>query len=263
VTDATRSKVADEYEYGGLMAEAWDLLRGDTSDWPDRAYYLEVIRRFGEPVLDVGCGTGRLLLDYLGQGIDIDGVDDSPEMLALLKRKADAAGLAPTAHLQKMESLDLPRHYRTILVPSSSFQLVLDRDAARTAMRRFRDHLLPGGALAMSFIWMDRPGQPLEETWQVEKVRPEDGALVRRTAWARYDPASQLEDTDDLYEVIRDGVVVASERRHRSPATRFYSRDEARALYEEAGLRIEETSPVRNENDLESNAYSWIVGVAP
>ena len=71
------------YEYHGLMAEAWDLLRGDTSGWEDRPFYLELIRRFGEPALDVGCGTGRLLLDYLAEGIEIDGLDVSPDMLAL------------------------------------------------------------------------------------------------------------------------------------------------------------------------------------
>ncbi|HZG65094.1 MAG TPA: class I SAM-dependent methyltransferase, partial [Herpetosiphonaceae bacterium] len=108
---------SSDYEYRGLMAQAWDLLRGDTSQWPDRFFYLDAIGRFGLPVLDVGCGTGRLLLDYLAQGIDVDGVDNSPEMLALCRAKAATLALTPTLHEQTMETLALPRRYRTIIVP--------------------------------------------------------------------------------------------------------------------------------------------------
>jgi SAM-dependent methyltransferase len=73
----------EDYEYRGLMAQAWDLLRGDTSGWPDRAFYRSFIEQRGGAALDVGCGTGRLLLDYLQAGLDVDGVDNSPEMLAI------------------------------------------------------------------------------------------------------------------------------------------------------------------------------------
>jgi len=72
------------YEYYGMMAEFWDLFRGDTSTWEDRFFYLEVVKKYGSPVLDVGCGTGRILLDFMQQGIEIDGVDNSPDMLARL-----------------------------------------------------------------------------------------------------------------------------------------------------------------------------------
>ena len=152
-----------EYEYRGLKAATWDLLRGDTSRWGDRATFREVIARHGQPVLDVGCATGRLLLNYLAEGIDIDGVDLSPEMLALCRAKAAARGLNPTLYQQAMETLDLPRRYRSILVPSSTFQLLTDAEQARNAMRHFFDHLLPGGALAMPFMVLWRAGDPLEQ----------------------------------------------------------------------------------------------------
>lgn len=229
-----------DYEYRGLMAAAWDLLRGDTSGWQDRSFYRELIERSGEPALDVGCGTGRLVLDYLRSGIDIDGVDNSPEMLAICREKAAAVGLAPNLYLQEMQALDLPRRYRTIIVPSSSFQLVLDPAEAARAMDRFAAHIQPGGLLVMPFIEMGRPGQPLEETWTAEAVRPEDGAIIRRTGWARYDPETQLEQTRDTYEVLVDGRVVRSETHERNPATRGYTPEQAAALFTANGFVVDQ-----------------------
>src|SRR5690242_7952914 len=110
-----------DYSYYGLHASTWDLSRGDTSTWTDRLFYLDAVRRFGEPVLDIGCGTGRILLDFLAQGIDIEGIDDSPEMLSICREKAKQLGLPDACHQQKMETLDLPRRFRTILIPSSTF----------------------------------------------------------------------------------------------------------------------------------------------
>src|SRR5437763_16114963 len=107
--------VTDDYEYRGYIAQAWDLLRGDTSDWDDRPFYRDIIRASGQPALDIGCGTGRLLLDYLADGIDIDGVDVSPEMLAICREKAQKRGLHPTLFHQSMEALAVPRRYRTII----------------------------------------------------------------------------------------------------------------------------------------------------
>jgi ubiquinone/menaquinone biosynthesis C-methylase UbiE len=228
-----------DYEYRGLLAETWDLFRGDTSRWPDRPFYLSLIRRFGEPALDVGCATGRLLLDYLAQGVDIEGVDLSPEMLDLCRRKADALGLSPTLYQQAVEELDLPRRYRTILVPSSSFQLVTDPGRAREAMRRLYEHLEPGGALVMPFMVLWREGDALEHAeWQktAEQERPEDGLVARRWSRTRYDPAEQLEHTEDRFELVRDGEIVASEQHERSPATRWYTQEQARRLYEDAGF---------------------------
>jgi len=225
------------YEYRGLMAATWDLFRGNTSRWADRFFYKEAIARFGQPVLDVGCGTGRLLLDFLADGIDADGVDNSPEMLARCRQKGEAAGLRPRVYEQSMEALELPRHFRTILVPSSSFQLVTEAAAAREVMRRFFTHLLPGGALVMPFMIEWQPGTPLELDWRVrEQVRPEDGALMRRRSRVRYDPVEQLEHTEDIYEVVRDGTVVASEHHRRSPAVRWYTQTQASTLYREAGF---------------------------
>lgn len=237
------------------MAEAWDLLRGDTSGWEDRPFYLELIRRSGEPVLDVGCGTGRLLLDYLAEGIEIHGVDVSPEMLALCRAKASTLGLEPTLYEQAVEDLNLPRRYRTIIVPSSSIQLVIDPATAGRAIVRLASHLEPGGALVMPFMTLAG-----DEEWTKEAVRP-DGALVRRTAKSEYDPVTELEDTDDLYEVLVDGKVVAAERHVQKPATRSYTVDQARALYLQARLEIERVVDGFSDKPHEGGAVFTVIGV--
>ncbi len=118
------------------------------------------------------------------------------------------------------------------MVPSSSFQLVLDPALAVQTTRRFFAHLEPGGTLAMPFLVM---AEAYEEHWTKEAILP-DGTTVRRTANAWYDPATQLERTDDLYDVVREGEVVRSERHVRSPATRAYTRSQAVALHEAAGF---------------------------
>jgi SAM-dependent methyltransferase len=226
-----------EYEYRGLMATTWDVWRDDTARWEDSLFFRDIVRQYGQPVLDVGCGTGRIVLDYLSEGIDIDGVDNSPEMLAICREKAQKRGLSPNLYQQDMERLELPRLYRTILVPSSSFLLVCDLKSATEVMRRFFSHLQSGGALIMPFGFIWKEGEPLQTDWYpvFEKVRP-DGATVSRRGRTRFSPDDQLWHTEDHYEVVQNDAVIASEDHQRSPAGRWYSQDQAAQLYRDAGF---------------------------
>jgi ubiquinone/menaquinone biosynthesis C-methylase UbiE len=224
--------------YWGLMVEAWDLLRGDTSNWADRFFYREIAEQYGQPVLDVGCSTGRLLLDYLEQGMDIDGVDLSAGMLGVCRAKAEARGLVPTLYEQPMQDLDLARRYRTIVVSSSSFQLLTDPEQARQALARFYDHLEPGGALVMPFMIVWHEGDPLDSGWELsgEKMRPHDGATIRRWSRTHTNVEAQLQDAEDRYEVIVNGEIVQTETHVQSPELRWYSQEQAVHLLKDAGF---------------------------
>ena len=84
-------------------------------------------------------------------------------MLEICRARAHEAGVAPGIYEQPMERLELPRSYRTVLVPSSSFQLLTQRERAESAMGGFAAQLEPGGRLVMPFmipIGLDAPETP-------------------------------------------------------------------------------------------------------
>src|SRR6266481_2341355 len=105
-----------DWDYRGLAAESYDLWFGD-EPYEDQAFYERKVRQAGGPALEVACGTGRLLIPYLRDGLDIEGLDASAEMLDICRRKAQGQGLAPVLHQQLMQELDLQRRYATIFIP--------------------------------------------------------------------------------------------------------------------------------------------------
>jgi SAM-dependent methyltransferase len=216
--------MAVDYEYRGLMAENWDLLRGDTSGWADAAWFRTVVVQGGGAALDVGCGTGRTLLDFLAQGLDVDGLDNSPEMLALCRSKGEAAGLDMSGRLYRgeMQAFELPRRYATIFIPSTSIQLLSDPAELDRALAGFHHHLARGGRIAVSFRsppWNagERPEgkRPADGEWsdwlRDAKAERADGAIVRRLFRGRWRPEEQRSDGEYRYEVTKDGEIVQSE----------------------------------------------------
>src|SRR3712207_7059847 len=135
------------YGYGFFFFQAEDGIRDigvtgvQTCALP--IYFRTYIERDGQPALDVACGTGRLLLPLLRAGLDVDGCDLSPDMLALCRAKAERDGLKPRLYAQAMHDLDLPRMYRTIYI-CDSFGLgghrQHDREALRRCYRRSEEH---------------------------------------------------------------------------------------------------------------------------
>lgn len=255
-----------DYDYYGLLVETWDLWRDNTENWSDSLLYLEIVRRFGEPVLDIGCGTGRILLDYLAQGIDIEGVDNSPEFLDICRDKAIEKKLSPTLYLQHLETLKLPRTYRTILAPSSVLQLITDTKLAHTALQKIYDHLEPGGACIGSFAFEWREGDPLDSGWNLlfEKPRPEDGAIVR--SWTRewHEPAKRLWHSEQRFEVELHEEILDQEHHSRSPEGLTYTQEQAVQLYKQVGFQnIQVLHEFTEEPAMPEDRLFCVLGVKP
>ncbi len=212
----------------GLMAQHWAEFENHSNDAPEIVYYRQSIGRFGQPALDVACGTGRLLLPYLRAGLDVDGVDISADMVALCRQKAEAEGLSPTLTVQPMHALDLPRRYRTIYV-CGSFGIGGTREQDAQALRRFYAHLLPGGVLLLdhqmpygersAWAWQDWIAENRRrldpEFWtEAEVEQTADGREFRsRFRMADLNPLKQVMVQQTHIEVWQDGQMMTQEER--------------------------------------------------
>jgi len=145
-------------DYSGIVATTYDLLVTNDAIG-DAGYFRDIIRDHGEPALEIGCGTGRLLLDCVAEGLDVEGVDSSPEMLQICRHKAEQRGLTAAVHAQTMQRLEFPRRFRTLFVPAGSFMLLLDPADAERALARFHAHLAPGGQVLVA---LEQPADAAE-----------------------------------------------------------------------------------------------------
>ena len=128
----------------GLIAEWWAEFN---TDGPEIDYFGRFVER-GQPALDAGCGTGRLLLPWLRAGFDVDGCDVSAPMISLCRSLARREGFDPALFVQPLHALDPPRRYRTIVV-CGVFGLGSTRAQDQEALHRFRRCLEVGGTLVL------------------------------------------------------------------------------------------------------------------
>ena len=81
-----------DWDYRGLAAECYDLWFGNEPFW-DQAFFHHRVRRNGGAALEIACGTGRLLVPFLRDGLAVEGLDASAEMLAICRSKAAHVGV--------------------------------------------------------------------------------------------------------------------------------------------------------------------------
>ena len=254
-----------DYEYHGMVASSWDRMR-ETMSFPDRDFFQEVVRDNGDPGLIVGCGTGRLTLDFSSNGLVVDGIDISPEMVEIAERKARTLNLKPNFYVQHMEMLDLPQKYRSIIVPSSSFQLVPNLDDARAALEGFYRHLESGGTLVMSIWHIMKEGDGTWGDWWkvVEVPKFEDGRMLRRWERSAYDSSTHLRHTENRYEILVNDVVIYEEVHKRSPELRNYSIHDLTEMLESAGFEnVHAVSEYTTDPATDSDGSFCISGTKP
>ena len=207
----------------GLTAR--DYVEFETDQGQDGAYFRKIIEASGQPALDLGCGSGRLLVPYLQAGLEVDGCDYSPDMLAVCQENLEAKGLGTQLYQQGMHELDLPRRYKTIIA-CGVIGLGGSKLLTRGAMQRCYEHLRPGGTFAFDYNvpWNDPPywagnlpenrrALPLDwfEPSAERKVLSNGDELENTVRIVSQDPLEDIAVRDIRFRLWRDGELIQEE----------------------------------------------------
>jgi SAM-dependent methyltransferase len=214
----------------------YDLILGNFPVGLD--FYVGLAKNAPGPVLDLGCGTGRILLPCLQAGVDIEGLDLFPAMLKRLREKAGALGLNPVLHEAKMAGFRLPRRYSLIVIVFNAFLHNLTTDEQLACLRACRDHLQPGGLLVFDISypgqqWIGAPSGRRELEGEIK--HPETDLPIRMWDTRTFDRVNQLQYSFNEIEMLdRTGNVVAT---HPSRTTlRWTYKPELELLLRTAGF---------------------------
>ena len=193
-------------------------------DGPEIDYFKNAIQQSGTPVLDVGCGTGRILVPCLQAGIEVHGTDISPEMIDHCQAKLDSKGLKTKLYVSPTHELDLSCEYKTI-ISCGVFGVGTTREEDLEGLKRLRKHLISGGKLIFDFYL---PGDNSKEclTWSKEhqpnlpskwkKINsgelPDGSTLSLRTRTMEFNPIEQYYIREIRAEQLKDKELIGRDQ---------------------------------------------------
>ena len=156
--------------------------------------YVDEAVRGGGAVLELACGTGRLLIPMARAGLEVTGVDLVRGMLDRARAKADEAGVIVELVHGDMRGVQLGRRFAMVLVAYNSMLHLATLDDLRALLACVRRHLLPDGVFVFDIfnpsvhILSRRPGER-SEVGRVED--PELGEILVEST-VEYDAATQV-----------------------------------------------------------------------
>ena len=159
-------------------AEHYDAAYSVKDDLVDRNFYLDLADEYGGPVLEFGCGTGRITLPLARQGVDVTGIDASHSMLEVLRAK-----LAREPEQVRRRTMVIEGDFRThqigdrfplVVIPFRPMQHMYTTDDQLSALKNAGRHLADGGILAFDVFYPSFEkfsGASAKSTWTWSGLR--------------------------------------------------------------------------------------------
>ena len=202
--------------------------------------YMNFAELRGGPLLELACGSGRLLLPLASAGYEITGVDTSAAMLELARHALEAEGVAARCTLvqQDMCALQLGKKFHLAFIALGSFGHLVTRKAQQQALAAIRAHLTNSGTFILDISNEDARymesmgGQMLHHgSWQLD-----DGDIVTHFVSPASSHTMHLLELTHFYDVHKQGEAVR--RTVTSTQLYLFERNEAELLLEQAGFVI-------------------------
>lgn len=230
-------------QYEGFFAEFYDTLH--SSYVADLEMYLNLADQYGDPLLELGCGTGRLLIPLAARGYEITGVDLSRDMLDRCQRKLDAQAETTRRRVTLVQDdirrLALDREFKLIIAACNTILHCTSTQDLLAVFARARKHLAAGGAFAVDFCipnvksMIASSGE--EEVFEI--IHPVRGTRIVDTYTATFDFARQIETVHTRLEEWDEGSLVRAAQA-RTERSIYFPREVALALMH-SGFEIVKT----------------------
>ena len=215
-------------------------------DRDDVGFFVDSAVESGGPVLELGCGTGRVLIPTARIGIDIVGVDLSENMLDLCRKKlrAEQPEVQARAELlcDDMSTFDLGREFALATIPFRPFQHLETLDDQLACLHNIHRHLKPGGRLILDLFNPSLPiisDQSHSKEWgdEPEFTTPDGRRVMRRMRIAERDYFNQISICEIIYYVTYPNG--RKERLVHTFKMKYLFRFEAEHLLYRCGFEVE------------------------
>ncbi len=173
---------------------AYDLLAQMTAP-ADIPFYQQRLAGCPGPILEIGCGTGRVTLPLCASGHTMVGLDRSPAMLQYFAFKAQSLPEPPVVYLADMRDFDLKQRFAAVIIPYNTLNHLLSLEDFAHCLACVRHHLLPEGELLIDTFNPDPLRLCVEgsEAKAILRYRdPRSGEVITMTEQNQYDAERQV-----------------------------------------------------------------------
>ncbi|MBS3816214.1 MAG: class I SAM-dependent methyltransferase [Candidatus Thermoplasmatota archaeon] len=175
--------------FDGEHYDAW------TEREVDIPFYKKQVKKYGDPVLELGCGTGRITIPIAREGFDITGLDLSRELLRRAKEKAEKEELDIRWIEGDMRKFSLDQDFNLIFVPFNTIQHILSLEELERVFEDVKQHMKTDGRFIVEFFNPDLDilnRDPQEEHEVMEYEDPNGEGKVKITEKTSYEKAKQM-----------------------------------------------------------------------